>query len=83
MVERKAFPANPKHQDRVSQCGEHGCRANNKKNGVIVIKRKAFLAKPNHQCHVSKWEEHGCCAHNKSNWDYYEYSSLSHFMDEH
>ena len=33
MVETKACPTNPKHQHRVSQCGEHDCRANNKKNG--------------------------------------------------
>ena len=33
MVERKAFPANPKHQYHVSQIGEHDCRANNNKNG--------------------------------------------------
>ena len=33
MVERKAFLANPKHQYRVSQCGEHDCSAPNKKNG--------------------------------------------------
>ena len=32
MVERKAFLANPKHQDRVSQYGEHDCSANNEKN---------------------------------------------------
>ena len=32
MVERKAFIGNPKHQDHVSQCGKHGCIANNKKN---------------------------------------------------
>ena len=31
MVERKAFLANAKHQDDVSQCGEQGCSANNKK----------------------------------------------------
>ena len=29
---KKAFPTNPKHQYRVSQCGEHNCSANNKKN---------------------------------------------------
>ena len=29
----KAFPANPKRQNHLSQCGEHDCRANNKKNG--------------------------------------------------
>ena len=32
-MERKAFLPNPKHQDRVSQCGEHDCSVNNKKNG--------------------------------------------------
>ena len=30
---KKAFPANPKHQCCVPQRGEHGCHANNKKNG--------------------------------------------------
>ena len=33
MVERKASLANPKHQDGVSQCGEHDRSTNNKKNG--------------------------------------------------
>ena len=33
MVERKAFPANQKHQYCVSQRGEHDCSAHNKKNG--------------------------------------------------
>ena len=33
MVQRKALLANPKHQYRVSQCGEYDCSANNKKNG--------------------------------------------------
>ena len=32
MVERRAFLANLKHQYRVSQYGEHGWSANNKKN---------------------------------------------------
>ena len=32
MVEKKAFFANPKHQDRVPQCREHDCNANNKKD---------------------------------------------------
>ena len=32
MVQRKAFVANPKHQYRVSQKGEHDCSAHNKKN---------------------------------------------------
>ena len=30
---KKASLANPKHQCRVSQCAEHDCCANNKKNG--------------------------------------------------
>ena len=47
MVERKAFLVNPKHQDLVSQCGEHDYSTNNKKNG-----------------------------------DYYEFTSLPHFMNE-
>ena len=34
MVEKKPFLTNPKHQDRVSQCGEHDCSADNKKNEV-------------------------------------------------
>ena len=33
MMERKAFPANPKHQYRISHRGEHDCSAYNKKNG--------------------------------------------------
>ena len=33
MVERKAFAANPKHQDHISQCGELDCSASNKKDG--------------------------------------------------
>ena len=32
MVERKAFLANPEHQDHVSQYAEHYCNANNKKD---------------------------------------------------
>ena len=30
---KKAFIANPKHQYRVSGCGDNDCQANNKKNG--------------------------------------------------
>ena len=30
---KKSFLANPKHQYRASQCGEHAIRANNNKNG--------------------------------------------------
>ena len=32
-MEKKAFPANPKYQYRVSQCGEPDCSAPNKNNG--------------------------------------------------
>ena len=32
-MERQAFLPNPKHQYRLSQHGEHDCRAHNKKNG--------------------------------------------------
>ena len=32
MVEKEAFPANPKHQYHESQCEEHDCSGNNKKN---------------------------------------------------
>ena len=32
MIERKAFLTNPKHQNGVSQQGEHNCSAHNKKN---------------------------------------------------
>ena len=33
MVEEKAFLANPKHQCRVSQCGEHDCSPHHEENG--------------------------------------------------
>ena len=33
MVDRKAFLANPKHQYRVSKCGEQDCSAYNEENG--------------------------------------------------
>ena len=32
-MERKTFLANPKHQYRLSQCGEHDCSGNNKNKG--------------------------------------------------
>ena len=37
MVERKAFLANPKHQDHVSQSREHDYSANNKKSGDYYV----------------------------------------------
>ena len=48
-----------------------------------MMKRKTFLKNPQHQCHVSQRGKHDYGAHNKKNGDYYEYLSLSHFMDEH
>ena len=30
---KKAVIANPKHQYRISQCGEYDCSTNNRKNG--------------------------------------------------
>ena len=33
MVDRKAFPANPTHQYRVSKCGEQDCSAHNEEDG--------------------------------------------------
>ena len=48
-----------------------------------MVQRKAFLANPRHRYHVSQYGEHDCSAHNKNNGDYYEYPSLSRFMDDH
>ena len=42
MVEGKAFLANPKHQDCISQFGEHDCSANNKKNGDYHVHPRLF-----------------------------------------
>ena len=47
-----------------------------------MIERKTFLANPKCQYCVSQWGEHDCSAYNKNNGDYYEYPSLSHFIDE-
>ena len=48
-----------------------------------MVERKALLTNPKHQDHVSQWGENDYYAHNKKNGDYYEYLSLSHFMDKH
>ena len=48
-----------------------------------MVEGKAFLTNPNRQYHVSQCGEQDCSAHNKENGDYYEYPSLTHFMDEH
>ena len=44
--------------------------------------RNAFPANPKHQYRLSQRGEHDCSAHNNKKGDYYEYQSLSHFMDE-
>ena len=48
-----------------------------------MVERKAFLANPKLQYRVSQYREHDSSNHNKKNEDYYEYSSLSNFIDEH
>ena len=48
-----------------------------------MVERKAFLASPDHQYHVSQCGEHDYSAHNRKTVDYYEYPSLTHFVDEH
>ena len=44
--------------------------------------KNAFLADPKHQYRVSQCGEFDCRANNKMKGNYYEYPSLSHFMDE-
>ena len=45
MVERKAFPANPKHQYCASQCEGHDCGANNKNNGDYYAYPSLFISR--------------------------------------
>ena len=47
-----------------------------------MVKRKVFLANPKQQYQVSQYGEHDFSACNKKNGNYYEYPSLSHFIDE-
>ena len=47
------------------------------------VERKAFRSNPKHQYHAFQWEEHDCGAQNKKNGDFYDYPSLSHFLEEH
>ena len=47
-----------------------------------MVEKKAFPINPNLQYRVSKCEERDYSAHNNKNGDYYEYPSLSYFMDE-
>ena len=44
--------------------------------------KKILLANPKHQYHASQCVEYDCHANNKGNGDFYEYPSLSPFMDE-
>ena len=46
-----------------------------------MVERKAFPSNQKHQYHVSQCGEHDCSGHNKKNGDYYDYPSLSYFMD--
>ena len=48
-----------------------------------MVDRKAFLTNLEHQYHASECGEHDCSAQNEKNGDYNEYSSLSHFTNEH
>ena len=99
MVKREAYLANPEHQYRISQWGEHivvpitkimkiitsvqVCLSWQMNFGYKMVEKKAVLDFPKHQYPVSQWGEHNCSAYNKKNGDYYEYPSLSHFIDEH
>ena len=47
-----------------------------------MVEKNAFLANPKCQYHVSQGGEHGYGAHNTKNRDYYEYPSLSHFVNK-
>ena len=47
MVEEKAFPANLKLQDCISQCGEHDCRGNNKKIKIIMRIQVCLISRMN------------------------------------
>ena len=44
--------------------------------------KKTFLANSKHQYHAPQCGDHDYPANNKKNGDYYEYQSLSYFIDE-
>ena len=48
-----------------------------------MVERKGFLPNAKHQYRVSKNEKHYYSDYNKKNADYYEYPSLTHFIDKH
>ena len=47
-----------------------------------MVERKAFLANPKHQDRVSNMENMIIMPITKKNRDYYEYTSLPHFINE-
>ena len=51
---------------------------NYKENGG----KKAFATNPKHQYRLSQFGGHDYNARNKRNRDYYDYLSLTHFMNE-
>ena len=44
--------------------------------------KKSLRANLKHQYRVSQYREHYFSSHNENNGDYYEYLSLSRFVDE-
>ena len=47
MVEIKAFLANPKHQDPISQCGEHGLVLITKRMEIIKVVQVCLISRIN------------------------------------
>ena len=57
MVPKKSFQANPKHQYYVSQCGEHDCSAQNKKNGDCYEYQSLSPLMREHKFQGKWWKE--------------------------
>ena len=47
-----------------------------------MVEKKAFPTNLKFLYHPSQYGEHNCGANNKKNGDYYEYPSLSDFMNK-
>ena len=47
---KKAFPINPKHQHRVSHCGEHDCNANIKRMEIVMGIQVCLILEINFNC---------------------------------
>ena len=47
-----------------------------------MVERNAFLANPKHEFYASQRAEYDCSANNRRNEDFYEFPSLSHFINE-